>query len=76
MKPRAFDPDLHWTTAGYDFGLATAARSRSFAIIAVFGRLGAIVLLPFVEARAPASWPFMAASAAILVSYCFALVRA
>lgn len=51
-------------------------RFRSIAIIAVFGSLSAIVLLPIVSAPAPASWPFMAASAAIQVGYCFALVRA
>jgi drug/metabolite transporter (DMT)-like permease len=51
-------------------------RFRSIAIIAVFGALGAIALLPFFPAPAPESWPFMAASAAIQVGYCFALVRA
>lgn len=51
-------------------------RFRSIAIIAVFGSLGAIALLPFVPAPAQPSWPFMAASAAIQVGYSFALVRA
>ena len=51
-------------------------RFRSVAILAVFSGLAAIALLPFVPAPASASWPFMAASAAIQVGYCFALVRA
>jgi drug/metabolite transporter (DMT)-like permease len=51
-------------------------RFRSIALIAVFGSLSAVALLPFVPAPAQPSWPFMAASAAIQVGYCFALVRA
>lgn len=51
-------------------------RFRSIAIIAIFGSLGAIVLLPFFPAPASASWPFLVGSAAIQVGYCFALVRA
>ncbi|WP_298306897.1 EamA family transporter [uncultured Erythrobacter sp.] len=51
-------------------------RFRSIAIIAIFGAIGAIALLPFFPAPAPASWPFLIGSAAIQVGYCFALVRA
>lgn len=51
-------------------------RLRSIALIAVFGAISALPLTFFVPAPSPESWPFLIASSAIQVGYCFALVRA
>lgn len=51
-------------------------RLRSIAILAVFSGLAALPLGLLFPAPAIESWPFLVASSAVQVGYCFALVRA